>query len=91
MAPRDGLALPPAVDVEYTGNCAGWESLDDVRRELFVFIRHAEAQLGHPLLLYTTEDVWRELVPPELVPPEPLPALPPEAKVPAVPGGGDAP
>jgi lysozyme len=66
VAPRDGLALPPAVDVEYTGNCAGWESLDDVRRELFVFIRHAEAQLGHPLLLYTTEDVWRELVPPEL-------------------------
>lgn len=66
VAPRDGFALPPAVDVEYTGNCLGWESLDDVRRELHIFIRHAEAQLGHPLLLYTSEDVWRELVPPEL-------------------------
>jgi lysozyme len=66
VAPREGLALPPAVDVEYTGNCVGWESLDDVRRELHVFIRHTESQLGRPLLLYTTEDVWRELVPPEL-------------------------
>jgi lysozyme len=66
VAPREGLALPPAVDVEYTGNCTGWESLDDVRRELHIFIRHSEAQLGHPLLIYTAEDVWRELVPPEL-------------------------
>lgn len=66
VAPREGAALPPAVDVEYTGNCAGWENLADVQRELHVFIRHAEAQLGHALLLYTSEDVWEELVPPEL-------------------------
>ena len=66
VAPRERLALPPAVDVEYTGNCAGWESLEDVRRELHVFIRHSESQLGQALLLYTSEEVWRELVPPEL-------------------------
>lgn len=66
VAPREGVALPAAVDVEYTGNCAGWESLDDVRRELYIFIRHSEAQLGQSLLIYTSEDVWRELVPPEL-------------------------
>jgi len=66
VVPRDELALPPAVDVEYTGNCTGWESLDDVRRELQIFIRHSEAQLGQTLLLYTAEDVWRELVPPDL-------------------------
>ena len=66
VAPRDGLALPPAVDVEYTGNCTGWEDLADVRRELHAFIRHSEAQLGHSLLLYTSEEVWRDLVPPEL-------------------------
>lgn len=66
VAPREPLALPPAVDVEYTGNCVGWENVDEIRRELHTFVRHSEAQLGHALLLYTTEDVWRELVPPEL-------------------------
>ena len=66
VAPRDSQALPPAVDVEYTGNCVGYESLEEVKRELHAFIRHVEAHLGHSLLLYTTETVWGELVPAEL-------------------------
>jgi lysozyme len=37
-----------------------------VRRELHTFIRHVEAHLGQALLLYTTEAVWSDLVPPEL-------------------------
>lgn len=66
VAPRDGQGLPLAVDVEFTGNCVGWQSVDEIRRELVIFEAHVRAQAGHAPLLYTTEDVRRELVPGEL-------------------------
>lgn len=66
VAPRDEPGLPLAVDVEFTGNCGAWQSLEDIRRELIAFVAHVQVQTGQPPLLYTTEDVRRELVPAEL-------------------------
>lgn len=66
VAPSEHTALPLAVDVEFTGNCVGWESVDEIRRELALFVSHLEAQVGHAPVLYTTEDVRRTLVPAEL-------------------------
>lgn len=63
VAPLDAPVLPLSVDVEFTGNCVGWESLDRIRRELLVFMDHVRSQVGQAPVLYTTEDVRRELVP----------------------------
>lgn len=63
VAPRGALTLPLAVDVEFTGNCVGWESTDAIRRELLIFEEHVREHVGYAPLLYTTEDVRRELVP----------------------------
>jgi lysozyme len=66
VAPRGARTLPLAVDVEFTGNCVGWENMDEIRRELLIFEEHVREHAGHAPLLYTTEDVRRELVPSEL-------------------------
>jgi lysozyme len=63
VAPLDAPSLPLAVDVEFTGNCVGWESLDAIRHELRVFVERVRAHAGHSPLLYTTEEVRLELVP----------------------------
>ncbi|HTV17565.1 MAG TPA: GH25 family lysozyme [Polyangiaceae bacterium] len=66
VAPRERPVLPLAVDVEFTGNCVGWESVAQIRDELLAFMEHVRAHVGAAPLLYTTEEVRLELVPPEL-------------------------
>lgn len=66
VAPRDAGSLPFAVDVEFTGNCVGWESVSRIRAELTAFMDHVRAHVGFEPLLYTTEDVRLELLPVEL-------------------------
>jgi lysozyme len=66
IAPLDAGVLPLAVDVEFAGNCVGWESVEEIRRELRAFVERVRAQVGQPPLLYTTEEVRLELIPVEL-------------------------
>jgi lysozyme len=66
VAPRDEPMLPLAVDVEFTGNCVGWQSIPQIQTELVAFVEHVRAHAGSAPLLYTTEDVRLELVPVEL-------------------------
>ncbi len=54
--PADAGALPPAVDLEYTGNCARAVSVEAFHAELADFIAEVEAHYGRPVLLYLTED-----------------------------------
>jgi lysozyme len=68
VAPLDAPVLPLSVDVEFTGNCVGWDSVDTIRRELVAFVGHVRSRVGHAPLLYTTEEVRAELVPAELHP-----------------------
>ncbi len=60
--PDDPNALAPAVDVEFTGNCRGWESLDAVRRELRVFLRRVEAARDVRPVLYVTPSGYERVV-----------------------------
>jgi len=48
--------LPPAVDVEFAGNCKSWTSIDDIRRELGVLLGRLEAAWGRPPVLYITSE-----------------------------------
>jgi lysozyme len=66
VAPLDAPVLPLAVDVEFTGNCVGWESVEEIRRELQAFVGRVQARVGQSPLLYTTEEVRLELIPVEL-------------------------
>jgi lysozyme len=66
VAPQDEPVLPLAVDVEFTGNCVGWESVPQIQSELVAFVEHVRARAGSPPLLYTTEEVRLELLPNEL-------------------------
>jgi lysozyme len=56
--PRDPSALPPAVDLEFLGNCrtANRTSPAQLRQELQSFLAQVEAQTGKTALLYMTKE-----------------------------------
>ena len=54
--PADPDALPPAVDLEYMGNCARPVSPQAFHAELAEFIRLVEARFRKPVRLYLTEE-----------------------------------
>jgi lysozyme len=47
-------ALPPAVDLEYMGNCEGRPSLEAFHRELAAYLAAVEAHYGQRAILYLT-------------------------------------
>ena len=56
--PADPGALPPAVDLEFLGNCAtaGRMTPAELRRELKDFLDRVEARAGQPATLYLTKE-----------------------------------
>lgn len=60
--PREADALPPAVDLEFGGNCAARPSRDALVGEVGRFLAAIEAHAGKPAVLYVTrefEDAYR--------------------------------
>ncbi|HEV7720895.1 MAG TPA: GH25 family lysozyme [Iamia sp.] len=58
----DGSDLPPALDLELTGNCADRPPADDVRREVRAFVDAVEEETGETVLLYVLDD-WEDRYP----------------------------
>lgn len=61
MVPREADALPPAIALEFEGNCAGRPSRDALMADIAHFIRMVEAHSEKPILLYMArefEDVY---------------------------------
>jgi lysozyme len=54
--PADPSALPPAVDLEYMGNCGERPPVADVNAELAVFLAVIEARYHRQAVLYLTEE-----------------------------------
>jgi lysozyme len=54
--PAEPDALPPAVDLEYMGNCGGRPDVEGFHRELAAYLAAVEAHYGKPALLYLTEE-----------------------------------
>jgi len=52
--PYEATALPPAVDLEFPGNCSGRPSRAKFHKELGDFLRIVEAHYGKHAVLYTT-------------------------------------
>ncbi len=57
--PRDQMALAPAVDLEFLGNCDKPISVAAFQRELGIFIKLVERHYGKQTLLYLTADFDR--------------------------------
>jgi lysozyme len=54
VVPLDQSALPPAVDLEYTGNCADPGKQQNFDTELKTFYRKLKARYGAAPVIYTT-------------------------------------
>jgi lysozyme len=54
--PADPRMLPPALDLEFLGNCRDRPAMNDVIGEVMAFIRPVEAKLGEPVTLYLTAE-----------------------------------
>ena len=52
--PFDAAALPPAIDLEFPGNCSRRPSRANVHKELRDFLRVVEASYGQRAVLYLT-------------------------------------
>jgi lysozyme len=55
-APPDRAALPPAVDLEFGGNCRARPSRDTLLDELGVFLSAVEEAWGRQAVVYTNDD-----------------------------------
>jgi len=56
LVPRDSDALPPAIDLEFLGNCAARPPRDALLRELGTFVAAVEAHSGKRAILYLTRE-----------------------------------
>jgi lysozyme len=57
-----GGELPPVADVEFTGNCTRWESIERIRHELAVFLARVEDGAGRRPVLYLTQTSHARIV-----------------------------
>jgi lysozyme len=62
VVPVDPAALPPAVDVEFAGNCRKWESIETIRRELDVFLALVEGAYGRRPIVYFTRESYERVL-----------------------------
>jgi lysozyme len=54
--------LPPAADVEFSGNCQSWSGIDEIRVELRAFLDAVEEAVGQRPLLYVDGDSHRRII-----------------------------
>ena len=59
VVPADPEALPPAVDLEFGGNCSHRPSSAELRTELTAFLDLVEDHYGKTAVLYTTASFYR--------------------------------
>jgi lysozyme len=56
VAPPDAAMLPPAVDIEYGGNCAARPSKDAFHAEVATFLDRVETAWGREAIVYVLHD-----------------------------------
>ncbi len=61
LAPGAG-ELAPVVDVEFTGNCLAWESIEGIREELTTFIGIVRERDGREPVIYLNRASFKRIV-----------------------------
>lgn len=59
VLPDDPQMLAPALDLEFTGNCAKRPPVEDVLREISSFVAMVEQSAGKKVILYAPEEFYR--------------------------------
>ena len=59
--PSTTVSLPPAVDLEFAGNCAHRPSPAQIQNDLRMFLDTVEAAWGRPVVLYVTLEFYPSL------------------------------
>jgi lysozyme len=62
VVPVDPQALPPAVDVEFAGNCRNWQSIEAIRGELAAFIGAVTHAYGRRPIVYFTRESYERIL-----------------------------
>ena len=62
VVPVDPAALPPAVDVEFAGNCRNWTSIEAIRAELATFLAAIEQAFGRRPIVYFTRESYERVL-----------------------------
>ncbi len=60
--PAAASMLPPAVDVEFSGNCANPPPIAQIRSELQILLMQLELAYGRKPILYVTRDAYARIV-----------------------------
>lgn len=58
VLPRDRDTLPPAIDVEFVGNCENHPPIHEIRANFEQFVEIVERATGRVPVLYVTADAW---------------------------------
>jgi lysozyme len=59
---QQGSELPASVDVEFSGNCTSWISLDAIRTQLHIFLSAVRSATGRTPILYVTSQSFERVV-----------------------------
>ena len=62
VAPPEPGTLPMAVDVEYSGNCSDYGTVDEVRQRLDRFMEIVTDSLGRPPVIYAVFEAYPDFV-----------------------------
>ena len=60
--PVEENALPPAIDLEFSGNCQARPSKEEVQFELSVFAKLIEQRYGKTPIVYTTKESYNAFI-----------------------------
>ena len=58
VVPKDADALPPAIDLEFGGNCQNRKTPEEVRRDVLVLASALERGTGRKPVLYVTGQAY---------------------------------
>jgi len=58
--PRDACALPPAIDLEYTGNSTARPTAADFHEQFDAFLKALRAEYGREPLIYADDELSRD-------------------------------
>jgi len=59
--PNSDGTLPPVVDVEFSGNCKSWSTVDYIRAELSSFLERVETTTSRRPIIYLTYDSFHRI------------------------------
>src|SRR5262249_22731749 len=62
VVPTDPTALPPALDLEFSGNCKRRPSPAEFKREVTAFVKEISARFPGPPVFYVSREIYKRYI-----------------------------